>query len=188
MTALPEHVLRLSDLSNRSETEIILGPSSDQRAAIAEELGLTGLRKFRFAARLAPHGHSDWRLTGDLGATVVQDCVVTLAPVSTRIDETVSRRYLADYVPPEGGTEVEMPDDDTAEPLPAAIDLYAVAIEALALALPPWPRAEGVALEETAFAAPGIAPMRDEDAKPFAGLAALRDKLDADTPDEPDEK
>ena len=69
---------------------------------------------------------------GGLGATVTQACVVTLAPVITRIEETVTRRYLADMPEPEG-EEVEMPEDDSAEPLPVIIDPGAVMIEALAL-------------------------------------------------------
>jgi len=35
----------------------------------------------------------------------------------------------------------------------------------------------GAALESAAFAAPGVAPMTDQDAKPLAGLAALRDRM-----------
>ncbi len=37
--------------------------------------------------------------------------------------------------------EAEMPEDDTAEPLPEVIDPGAVMFEALALALPDYPRA-----------------------------------------------
>ncbi|HHI70111.1 MAG TPA: DUF177 domain-containing protein, partial [Rhodobacteraceae bacterium] len=32
--------------------------------------------------------------------------------------------------------------------------------------------------EETTFSEPGTEPMKDEDLRPFAGLASLRDKLD----------
>jgi uncharacterized metal-binding protein YceD (DUF177 family) len=96
----------------------------------------------------------------------------------------VARRYLAEMPEPEGD-EVEMPEDDTAEPLPATLDLFAVLSEALALALPQYPRAEDAELGEAVFAAPGVAPMTDEEAKPLAGLAALRDRLKG--PEEPGE-
>jgi len=177
---VPAHVMRLGDLPARRATEALLEPGPQERAAIAAALGLTGLRKMRFAARLAPEGGRDWILDGTLGATVVQPCVVTLAPVSTRIDERVTRRYLAAFELPEGGTEVEMPEDDVSEPLPQTLDLYAVAIEALALALPQFPRSEEAAMAEARFAAPGIAPMTDEETRPFAGLADLRDRLAGD--------
>jgi uncharacterized metal-binding protein YceD (DUF177 family) len=71
-----------------------------------------------------------------------------------------------------------VPEDDSAEPMPEAIDLAEVLREALALALPPWPRAPGAELGEAVFAVPGTAPIRDADLKPFAALAKLRGDAD----------
>ena len=100
---------------------------------------------------------------------MVQDCVVTLEPVVTRIDEEVVRRYLAE-APPPGPGEVEMPEDDTVEALPASVDLVEVMLEALALALPPYPRAPGAELGPVLASEPGAEPLTDEAARPFAGL------------------
>ncbi len=177
MSALPSHILRFADLPTGRPTEAVLEPEAEARAAIAGALGLRGLRKLRFSARLAPLGARDWQLCGTLGATVVQDCVVTLDPVTTRIDEAVERTYLAEMGWEEGG-EVEVPEDVSAEPLPESIDLAAILVEALSLALPPYPRAPGAEVGAAVFTEPGRTPMRDEDARPFAGLAALRDRLD----------
>lgn len=186
MTApLPTHPLRLRDLPSGAPTDIRLEPDADARAALARALGIDALRKMRFDARLTPSGDTDWTLTGSLGATVVQPCVVTLEPVTTRIDEPVTRRYLAHWSEPEGGSEVEMPEDDASDPLPETLDLYAVAREALALALPDWPRAGDAAIGAAVFAEPGTAPMTDEDARPFAGLGALRARL-GDAEEDPD--
>jgi hypothetical protein len=52
--------------------------------------------------------------------------------------------------------------------------------EALALALPDYPRAPDAEMETGQFAAPGVDPMTDEDAKPLAGLAALRARMDGE--------
>jgi uncharacterized metal-binding protein YceD (DUF177 family) len=112
----------------------------------------------------------------------VQPCVATLAPVTTRIDTDVTRLYLADWQEPEG-EEAEMPEDDTTEALPDRVDLAAVMAEALALALPDYPRASDAEIGTTQFAAPGVTPMTDEDAKPLAGLAALRDRMREDGED-----
>lgn len=177
MANLPRTPIRLADLPNRKPTEITLEPDAAERAAVADVLGIPAVRKLRFAARLTPQGSRDWRLVADLGATVVQDCVVTLAPVTTRIDETVERSYLASLPEIAGGGEIEMPGDDTVEALPETLDLAAVMIEALALALPPYPRAAGAGIDTPVYTEPGKAPLRDEDMKPFAGLAGLRDRL-----------
>lgn len=177
MTFLPQQILRLDELPNRKPTPFTLTPDAAARSAIAEELGLGGIKKLRFDGALSPVGKHDWRLDGTLGATVVQTCVVTLDPVTTRIDEDVTRTYLADM--PEVTTgEIEMPEDDTQEALPEALDLAAVMIEALALALPPYPRSAGAELGEAVFTETGVQPLTDDDTKPFAGLAGLRETLE----------
>lgn len=168
--------LRVADLPQNSPTAFEIAPGKEELAALAAELGLNALRKLRFNGEIKARGKRDWQLTGDLGATVVQDCVVTLEPVTTRIDEKVALTFLANFETPEG-SEVEMPEDDSTEALGTHIDPGAVMVEALALHLPAYPRKDGAELGEAVYAEPGVAPMRDEDARPFAGLAALRGQL-----------
>lgn len=172
---------RVTDLSTRHPTAFDLQPDSDMRAALAQDLGLTGLKKLRFQGEIRPSGARGWALSATLGATVVQPCVVTLDPVTTRIDEEVERFYLpADQLQDdhEAGSETEMPEDTSTEPLGHVISAHDAMVESLALALPQYPRAEGVELGEAVFAEDGVQPLKDEDTKPFAGLAGLRDKLD----------
>lgn len=177
MTALPTHPLRIADLATRKATPFALHPDTAEMRAIAAALSIEGVRKLRFTGEIRPEGRHDWVLMGELGATVTQECVVTLAPVTTRIDEVVQRSYLA-QMPDPGPGEVEMPDDDTVDPLPEVLDVAAVMIEALSLALPPFPRAADVAFGVEQFAAPGVTPMTDDDAKPFANLKDLRATLE----------
>ena len=154
-------------------------PDADWRADLAQSLELSALRKLRLSVALSP-SEGGLMLTGHLGATVVQPCVVTLAPVTTRIEAPVSRTYLREMPEPEG-EEVEMPEDDSLEPLGEVIDLGALLAEALALNLPLYPRAEGAELGEATFAEDGVVPLSDEDAKPFAGLEGLKSKFDGGT-------
>lgn len=171
----------MSELSSRQETAFDLQPDAAQREVLARELGLSGLRKLRFTGQIAPTGAQGWSLRAKLGATVVQPCVVTLEPVTTRIDEEVERVYLpAAFLETEvePGAETEMPEDTSTEVLGPIISAHDAMVESLSLALPQYPRASGAELGESVFAEDGVTPMRDEDAKPFAGLAALRDQLD----------
>lgn len=170
--------LPVASLPQRRPVEVDLRPDEAARAALAGELGLTALRKLRLTGELAPSGDRDWLFLGTLGATVEQPCIVTLDPVTTRIDVPVRRLYLADP-PPEpdvAGSETEMPEDDEAEPLGAVIDLGRVLSEALALSIPLYPRAEGVEFDPAAH---GLEDAAGEDReRPFAALAGLRRKLE----------
>lgn len=172
----PAHTLRLADLASRKPTVFSLTPSAEERGAIAAALDIIDIKKLTFSGEIAPAGAADWELTANLGATVVQACVVTLAPVTSRIDEAINRQYLAHFEQPTED-EVEMTVDENAEELPATIDLYQVLTESLSLALPPYPRSNGAELGEAVFSKPGVAPLTEESARPFAGLAGLRDAL-----------
>lgn len=166
--------LRLSALSPKTPTAFDIVPDPETLAALRDRLELSGLRKVRLAGQIAPEGRDDWRLEARLGATVVQPCAVTLEPVTTRIEEEVVRRYLAQWTEPQDA-EAEMPEDDTAEHRPEVVDLIAVLEEALALALPAFPRAPGAELEQTRAAPPGAAPLEDTaEETPFAVLAELK--------------
>lgn len=168
--------VRLSSLPTKTPTPFRLVPERDVLNTIAQDFALLDLRKVRFDGELTPAGKRDWTLVGTLGATIVQPCAVTLDPVTTRLNVPVTRRYVADYVEP-SGVETEMPEDDTVDPLPVTLSLYDVMVEELDLALPLFPRADGVEMETMRLTEPGKQAMTDGEAKPFAGLAALRDTL-----------
>lgn len=176
-TPLPARPMPASQLLARKRTHVRFEPDAAERAAIARALDLIDLPAFRFEGEFRPENRGDLVLDGTIEAQAVQACIVTLAPVPARIREPVLRRYLADWQDPEG-EEAEIPADDTIEPLTGQIDPAAVAIEALALALPEYPRAKGAALGAQEFPPEG-APDEEAPAKPLAGLARLlaaRDK------------
>lgn len=174
---LPTSPLHLKDLAARRATEFSITPTAPERSAIAKALGILGIKKLLFTGELTPVGPTDWELRAKLGATVVQACVVTLDPVTSRIDELVSRVYTAHFEEPDEN-DIEMSVDENTEPLPATVDVAAVMIEALSLALPTYPRVEGAEIGSIVVTERGIAPMTDDDAKPFAGLADLKKSLE----------
>ncbi len=167
---------RVADLSQNRPTRFKIEPDSSALKEIAEALDLVDLRKLRFEGQIAAAGKRDFKVTGDLGATVVQSCVVSLEPVTTRVDTDVTILFTKDYEAPDV-EEFEMTDEENTEPMGEEIDVMSILQEGLALALPQYPRADNAELSETAYTEPGKKAMTDEDARPFAGLAALRDKL-----------
>lgn len=166
-------IIRSAEVQGRRARSIELVAEDATRLGIARDLGLIGLDRLELRGTLRPEGAEDLVLEGRLLAHAAQPCVVTLEPVWTTLDAPVLRHYVA-RAPEAPPGESEMPEDDTLEPLPEAIDLVAVAAEALALGLPDYPRAAGAALGEAVFGPPGAPPLRDADVHPFAALRALR--------------
>ncbi|MEO1550998.1 MAG: DUF177 domain-containing protein [Pseudomonadota bacterium] len=173
-------LLVLDRLDSHRPTKFDLAASAQEMARIAKDLGLLGLAKLRFAGEIAPKGAQSWQVRATLGATATQACVVTLAPVKTRIDQQVTRRYVPEAQMPTTSPDSETELDDETDPIPDQIDLWDVAAEALALALPDYPKATEAPQDGQVFGPKGVAPMTDEEARPFAALAALKSKM---TPD-----
>jgi len=167
---------RTGGLSPRKPTQFAYRPDQPTRALLAQNLGILALHRMEFQGQIAPAGRDAFLLTGHLVADVDQACIVSLVPVRSRIDEPVSRRFVAGLVEPEGD-EAEMPADDSVEPMPEVIDITDIATETLVLALPPYPRAVGATFGVAVHAGDGITPLHDTDLKPFAGLAALADRM-----------
>ncbi|WP_299816334.1 DUF177 domain-containing protein [uncultured Jannaschia sp.] len=176
MKPVLSHLLRPADLSRRKATHVRLVPDAGQLEALADRLGVDALRKVRLEGELRPGPGQDWVLDAALGATVVQPCRVTTDSVTTRIEEPLRRRYSPDYEVP-AGDEAEMPEDDSLEPLPAIIDMGEVLEEALALSIPAFPRASSAEGLDLSATPPGAKPIEDDKIRPFAALAALKDRL-----------
>lgn len=170
-------LLRVADLRQNRPTRFDIRPDEAAMQEIATSAGILGLRKLRFAGELRAHGARDWQLKAEIGATVVQACVTTLEPVTTRIEEAVLRLFVAEMPDYGEEEEIEMSEDENTDPLGSEIDLLAVMRESLMLNLPLYPRKSDAHMGEAVFTEPGKVAMRDEDTRPFAGLAGLREKL-----------
>ena len=140
------------------------------RAAVAESIGLRALPRLAARFDVSRRGREDLRVVGRVSATVGQTCVVTLEPIDNEIDEAIDLVFEpppAQEFPQEDSGGSKVADDDAPEPLVGGIiDLGALAIEFLTLAIDPYPRKSGAA-----FAAPATG---DDPPHPFAALAALK--------------
>jgi hypothetical protein len=170
--------IRVRTLSRRQPHPFDLQPEGNEAGAIARFLGLDALRSLRFRGQLAPSGAEGWRVEATLSAEVVQSCVVTLEPVVQRVEEVVAREYVPeDACRPTSEIDIDPDAEDEPDPFDAVIDPGLLAIESLALALDPYPRAPGVPPAEFRAAPPGVSPLAEGDLKPFAKLAVLKEKL-----------
>lgn len=146
-----------------------IGATPEERAALARRFGLLGLDRLEARVRLrrAQHGTALY-LDGHLTADVTQECVVTLAPIANHIEADFSVVY--GDVPDTGDVSIETGDEGTLEPLPAGpLDIGEAVAQELSLALDPYPRAPGAALE-SGPAGDSTPPGR---INPFSALAKL---------------
>jgi hypothetical protein len=149
-----------------------LVPDEAQRKAIAAGAGLLELPRLEVIFDLTRHGADGLQVAGHVSATVIQRCVVTLEPVENKIEEDVDLLFQ----PPQAEVPIAPAGDtrhqgvDAAEPPEVlhggVVDLGAIAVEFLMLALDPYPRKPGAVFE-----AP---PAGDPASHPFAALAALK--------------
>jgi hypothetical protein len=138
------------------------------RQAIAQAAGIAALPRLEAGFDLTRLGSDGLHLVGRVSATVVQNCVVTLEPIESEIDEAVDLMFTPQPAPQTDAAALQSADaGDPPETLrDGAADLGAVATEFLLLGIDPYPRKPGAV-----FDAP---PAGDPSSHPFAALAALK--------------
>lgn len=145
---------------------------ADARKALAEALKLSSIEHFE-AHLTVVRLRGGIRAQGKLTARVVQPSVVTFEPVTQDIEESVDRVYLPEPSShkPTPGSEVfvDLEDDDFPDHIDGPeVDLSALLIETLALAIDPYPRLPGESLD--ALGLDGS----EAETGPFAALAKLK--------------
>jgi uncharacterized metal-binding protein YceD (DUF177 family) len=148
-----------------------------ERTALAERFSLEAIHSLSASAELVRTGEAV-RATGRVTAAVVQSCVATGEPVEEQVAEnfTIEFRRHPEVGSPDEEIELSEGELDVVFYDTAAVDLGDAVAETVSLALNPFPRAADA---EDALRAAGV--KSEEEAKaeasPFAGLAALKDRL-----------
>lgn len=162
---------KLSLAQVRDGQRVELSGSEQERAATAERLDLMGLERLEAVLTLSRDGETV-RAEGRLRAAVTQACVATGEPVRAMVDEKVALAFLPE---PSGSPDEELElsegDLDVIFHDGREIDLLAAIGDELSLALDPYPRS---ASADDALREAGV--MSEEQAGPFAALAALKGK------------
>lgn len=150
---------------------VVVEPDAKARAELARVHGLVSVERFR-AELLFTSWKRGISVTGSVRATIVQQCVVTLEPIEAEIDEEVDLVFvpegsaLARDTIEEGELVLSADGPDLPETFDGvSIDAGAVAEEAFALAIDPYPRKPGAELPSTR--------PDDREGSPFATLRGL---------------
>ncbi len=164
---------RLSLDQIRDGDRLDLSADAEECAAIAGRLGLLSLDRLEAHAVLSRDGQKV-QATGRLKAALAQACVATGDSVPAHVDEPFELLFLPEPKVGSADEEFELGENDldTMFHDGAAIDLGSAIADSLALALDPYPRSPSA---EAALKEAGV--LSEEDAGPFAALAALKAKL-----------
>ena len=118
-----------------------IAAGEDERRALARRFGIVSIDTLSARVTLSRTGVGDVGVSARLAARVVQECVVTLEPVGTEIDEVVTLLFRP--VAEETLTErtVVIPADEDFEPFAGdSLDIGEIVAVELALRLDPFPR------------------------------------------------
>lgn len=173
-------VIRPADLG-AEPARYTLEASAEERLALAARFDLIDLETLIVDITVEwLRGRTFLKLDGRIRANAIQRCVVTLQPVTSRIDERFEIMFEAED---RSAKDVVVEFEDV-EPLPGdALDIGEVAAEEFALMLDPYPRAPAAALKQAGFG-PGEADRAPESGgndsavsgayRPFEVLATLK--------------
>lgn len=166
------HRLQLDQI--RDGDRIDINANTGELAAIASRLRLLSLDRLDAHAVLSRDGERV-KASGRLKASLSQACVATGEPVAEHVDEA----FALSFVPaPTADQELELDAEqlDTIFHDGASIDLGTAIADTLALAVDPYPRS---ARADAALREAGV--LSEQEAGPFAALAALKGKLSGES-------
>lgn len=165
------HRLPLDQIRDGDRLDIIA--NDEERRALCGRLGLLSVDRLEAHAALSRDGQKV-RAKGRLKASLEQACVATGDAVPAHLDEPFDLLFLPEPKTGAADEEIELgeADLDTVFHDGSAIDLGGAIVDTLALALDPYPRSAGA---DAALKEAGV--LSEEEASPFAALAALKSKL-----------
>ena len=167
--------LDVGELDDGEEGRRHVTAEPDERQALCARFNLVGLDRLEADVDFVRRGRVVV-VAGRLEADLTQTCVVTLEPLAAHLEEPFIIRFDPDLVPEEADFAEALADDpldgDDIQPLVGdVIDLGEVVSECLGLALDPYPRKDGSALDPRYV----IEPAGDSsESSPFAVLKKLK--------------
>ncbi len=138
-----------------------LAATSDECAAVAALLHLPSVSKLSAELVIEPAAGGTISVTGEIMAGLEQVCVVSLDAFAVEVKQPVDMQFSGR---PEAGGQGSRDQPDPV--VDGVIDLGAIAVEALALSLDPYPRKPGAVFAHTVE--------ENRKSSPFAALSVLK--------------
>lgn len=121
-----------------------IAAGEDERRALARRFGIVSIDALSARVALSRTGVGDIGVSARLAARVAQECVVTLDPVGSEIDEEVTLLFRPVAEETLAERTVVIPADEDFEPFAGdSLDIGEIVAVELALRLDPFPRSPG---------------------------------------------
>lgn len=154
--------------------------SEKERADLSLRFGLVSMSYLKGTVELKRLSGKKIELKAAASTKIVQTCVVSLKPITSKLDVSFRRVYGSPQVNQNHSEEVvlDLEQADDLDPIIGGIIEIGEAIsEELGLEIDPFPRADGIEFDEF-----GVGPELTQDEvkvkNPFAALADLKKKMD----------
>ena len=160
-------------LETEKKIDFTLSFTDDELAQLKKDLNLISLKKTSMSGKITATAAGQWHLKAKIGATIVQESVLSLKSVTTRIDDKIDLRIIKGHDNAVQNSELELNEDYFIE---HELDLGAVFFENVALSIPVFPKEKGESFENKVFTAKGIDPLTNDRISPFFILNKLKEK------------
>jgi uncharacterized metal-binding protein YceD (DUF177 family) len=146
--------------------------TADELADVAKALDILGVSNLSSRYRVVAISGGAYRLTGSVSAGVVQACIVSLEPVSGKVNANFEVEFWPELKSEESEEESEILNAAEVEQLDrGTIQVGRIVFETLSASLNPYPRRDGAEFNWQDPKSEGAgAP------NPFAALSKLKDK------------
>ncbi len=158
---------------------IKLEPTSEQLKLMVKVADIVSIERFVAELEFRRWQKKGVSVKGKVFAQITQQCVITLEPVSSEVNEEIDRIFVppgSKYLKPTFDDDGELVLDYDGRDEPelyegTTLDAWEIAMEHFTLGIDPFPRAEGAELEELGLAEE--VETEDEKISPFAALKDL---------------
>ena len=160
-------------LETEKKIEFSLSFTDNELTELKKDLNLVSLKKASMSGKITATAAGQWHLKAKIGATIIQESVLSLKAVTTRIDDKIDMCIIKGHDDAVQNSELELNEDYFIE---HELDLGAVFFENIALSIPLFPKEKGEYFENKVFTAKGIDPLTNDRISPFFILNKLKEK------------
>ena len=147
--------------------------SEEEKSKLTNTLDIGKVISLSFESTLSQNRNENYRFLASVSAIIVQNCIITLAPVKTKLNFTVERHYCVRNSVLNSKITIPNILKEEVEYLEKTLDVNEVIFEALSLEIPDYPRRKNAQFKGISVTQNGLKPLEEPEDNPFSALKDL---------------